>query len=640
MASGISTLLPPGSRVVALDTEASGLFVDEGARVSVVTLAWYDYSADENDPQIVSRCFAFDHGPLDKELPAGFKRSLFDDDAPNLGLEEWCDLVEWLQQQQLIAHNVKYDLHIMAAGHRKWGLGVDLSNRVVWDTNVVSFVMFPNQSTALKLTATRLWGEKEAETEKKLQVWLKKNKVNGNPRYDLAPWDLVGPYATKDAELCLRLWNYQTQLIDEGELDVPFSVVDREIDLAICLYRMESRGVGYDSEASLDAAHTLRTERVKVRQKLEQMGMRPVTEAGARRWFFDVCKAEPIEVTPGGKPSVNAESVLALAVKGVPGAAEYQAYNAYDDALSRYYEAWPAKCGADGRLRPSYHQVKAGGMKGQGRGTISGRLSVERVQLHAIPHDFRLPQNVPSVRSFFRAKPGHVLYEIDISQAEVRVATCIAHCEPMLEVLTSGDDVHGGTATQVFGINPGDEGWSMYRTLAKRLTFATIYGAGPKTFQQTLRTQANLDIPYAEAKGYLDDYRATFPEFRKLYFHMEYLASSKGYVQLVSGRLRHFSPYERDFMAHKAMNQLIQGNVADAMKIIKVEVEFNYPGILINEIHDSLMLEVPEGAVGLQIVEEVKALMVKILTELFGHFPNDKTKRIPWAVDAKEWNAA
>ena len=631
--SAITQLLPPGTRTVAFDTETSGLFVDDGARVSVVTLAWYCDDCGENEEQIETRCFAFDHGRLDKvDVPTSVPAGLFDDSAPNLGREEWDDLMAWLGRQWLVAHNVKFDLHILAAGHRKWGGGVDLSDRVVWDTNVVSFIVVPNQGTALKPTAERLWGTQESETQRNLDKWLRKH----GKRYDLAPWELVAPYATQDAALCLRLKSYQERMIEEGEVDVPYEVVDREIDLAICLYRMESRGVGFDKAACLKAASTLTIERDKMKDRLFRMGMRPVTDAGARKWFFTTCGAEIVNTTPGGTPSVDAETVTELVARKVPGANDYQLFKSYGDALSRYYEAWPAKVGEDGRLRPSYHQVKEGGMKGKGRGTISGRLAIERVQLHAIPADFRLPSIVPSVRKFFTPKPGHVLYEVDISQAEVRVATCVAQCEPMRQVLISGDDVHGSTAHAVFGISPGDEGWSMYRTLAKRLTFATIYGAGPRTFQNTLRTQANMDLPYDLAKGYLDDYRATFPEFRSLYFHMEYLASSRGFIRLVSGRLRHFSPFEQAYHSHKAMNQLIQGNVADAMKVIKIEVEFNHPGILLNEVHDSLMLEVPEDGAA-EIVADVERIMLTELRRLFGHYKNHPDKTIPWAVEAKAW---
>ena len=73
--------------------------------------------------------------------------------------------------------------------------------------------------------------------------------------------------------------------------------------------------------------------------------------------------------------------------------------------------------GGDGRIRTSFRQTKV----------VSGRLSVERVQLQAIPHDYQLGTlGVEGVRSFFKPDDGFELWEVDISQAEIRVATAVA----------------------------------------------------------------------------------------------------------------------------------------------------------------------------------------------------------------------
>lgn len=630
MSSQITDQLPnTRGMVVAYDTETSGLFTDEGARLSVVTLAW----GDSDEPE--TRCFPFDQGVLDKTDAKGVQAGLFDA-APNLGIAEWDELVAWLLRQKLVAHNIKFDLHMMRAGHRLWGRGVDLSGRIVWDTLVANPIVFPGTSPALKPTAERLWGETERDDERRLRQWLRKHKdARGNPRYDLAPWDLIAPYATRDAHQCIRLYYRQKRMIEEGAVAEPYELIDREIDLAICLYRMETRGVGFDVEGCRAAAATLRQEHAVLRRKLRLEWGREPTPAGARWWFFKKCAAEPITYTDAKTPSVDQDAVRELAMQGIPGAAEYERYSNYASALSKWYDNWPDLCGADGRIRPSYHQTKEGGVKGSGRGTVSGRLSVERVQLHAIPHDFRLPKNVPSIRSFFRANPGYELWEVDISQAEVRVATYCAHCEPMRQVLLSGDDVHGQTAQRVFGVTLDDPAWGKWRTLAKRLTFATLYGAGPRTFRRTLKEQANIVVPEAQAKEWLDEYRATFPQFRKLYRDQEWQVKRRGFVELETGRRRWFSPQERDFHPYKGMNQLIQANVAEAMKIAKVEVEYEYPGLLLNEVHDSLMLEVPAGAEGKAKVKLVADLMLTILEGLFGGWDADHP--VPWKVDAKLW---
>lgn len=636
MSSYLATQLPNrDGLIVCFDTEASGLFVDEGARVSIVSVAWMD-----DDDQVESRVFPFDQGVLDKPNTGKVTASLFDE-APNLGIDEWRYLAEWLQHQQLTAHNIKYDLHIMRAGHRVWGEGVDLSNQIRWCTLVTNPICFPTQSPALKKTAKRLWGEDEGEPERRLRKWLNKNKVKDRfgklqVRYDLAPWDLIGPYASLDANQGIRLYWHQMQMIEQGEVPESFALLDRQVDLALCLYRMECRGVGFAKEECMAAANQLRIERDKLRKHLVQTWGRDPTPEAARWWFFSKQAAEPIAVTDGGKPSVDQETVSELVMRGVPEAAEYEKLAAFNSALTKWYEGWPALCGPDGRLRPNYHQTKEeGAFESKSRGTVSGRLSVERIQLQAIPHNFRLPQGVPGVRSFFRARPGYDLWEIDISQAEVRVGCWASRCEAMRQVLLAGDDVHGATAIRVFGADPADPGWDRLRTLAKRATFATIYGAGPATFRKTLKEQAGIVISLDEAQEYLADYGDAFPEFRRLYFRSIDQCKQIGYVTLVTGRRRWFSQQERTFRPSKAMNQKIQGNVAEAMNIIKIETEYEYPGYLLNEIHDSLMLELPQGEEGVALSRCISALMVEVLTSLFGGW--DRDHPIPWKVDAKLW---
>lgn len=624
--------LPDSSGLtVALDTEASGLFVDSGARVSVVSLAWGE-EGEEN------RVYPFDHGVLDKGIN-GFQANLLEEDI-NLSESDWIELCDWLQRQWLVFHNAKFDLHIMAAGHRVYGRGVDLSNRVRWDTQVVNPIFFPNEPTGLKPTSARLWGDQERDTERALKRWLDnpKHKVDGQPRYDLAPWELVSPYAAEDAIKTIRLYYHQQRMMEAGEVLCRYSLIEQEIDLAICLFRMEQRGVGFDVEACDQAAQLLRKASTDIRVDLRRKWRRDVTPAGAAHYFFTQLGETPVNTSEKtGKASADQESIKELVLRGVPTAKEYQTYAMYQSALSKWYEAWPKLVGADGRLRPSFHQTKIAGQQGQGPGTINGRLSVERVQLQAIPHDFRhtLPDEVPHIRSLFRAAEGHELWEVDISQAEVRVATWAAKCLPMWQVLCAGDDVHGQTATKVFGVTEEDAEWSKYRTLAKRLTFGTLYGFGPATFQRTIREQVGIVASLQQCREWLDEYRGAFPEFRKLYYTAADDAKRRGFVILGGGRKRYFSDFERQFKSDKAFNAIIQGSVAEAMKRIKVEVEVTYPGILLNEIHDSLMLEVVQGDEGRAQVKLVEDLMLTVLEHMYGRWDDEHV--IPWKVDAKIW---
>jgi hypothetical protein len=59
---------------------------------------------------------------------------------------------------------------------------------------------------------------------------------------------------------------------------------------------------------------------------------------------------------------------------------------------------------------------------------------------------------------------------------------------------------------------------------------------------------------------------------------------------LISGRRRYFEKGEN---THKAFNAVIQGNVAEFMKDEMLWIDKMYPGTLLLQIHDSVVLELP-----------------------------------------------
>lgn len=196
-----SRVLPDAQNLaVAVDTETSGSHPDDGARLSIVSVAWLD----EQD-QIQAYAFPFHQGSVGKP---GHVPSLFDDDdsALNLPESEWHCLMQWLCSQRLIWHNAKFDLAILRAGVRGWA-GYDLLEQTVWDTMVVQKEITPTLTIALKETGERygLAGGKERDHEKRVKGWLKKNRKPAG-RYDLVPWVLLGPYASLDAYLTLALY--------------------------------------------------------------------------------------------------------------------------------------------------------------------------------------------------------------------------------------------------------------------------------------------------------------------------------------------------------------------------------------------------------------------------------------------------
>lgn len=613
-----------GNQACACDTETSGLFVDDGARVAVVSIAWLD-----DQDQVISYAFPFDQGPRDKLAQTSL--DLFDMENVNLPETEWYSLLGWLQQRRLVFHNAKFDCHMLKAGTRHWP-GVSLIDNAVWDTSLGNREIWPTHPTALKTTAAQigLIGDgSERDDEKALKDALKAQQKNrrvasGKNRYDLLPWETIEPYAAKDAILTILLYMRHLDELEQGT--VSRAHIDRELEVCKMLYRMEQRGIGFDSVRCLQAAAQLKEAKVEIARALPY----PATVAGAKKYYFDPANKEgmdliPYETTDNGAPALNDTVIRKMLNDQVPFIDIYQKCRKIDVALSMWYEAYPAMIGNDGRLRTNYRQTKESGEGGGG--AVSGRFSVERVNLQAIPHQSKLdlPEGVATPREFFGPREGCDLYELDLRQAELRVAAKVAKCGPMLEMIEAEADLHAVTATELFDVTPESDDWFKYRQIAKRGNFSFIFGVGPETFRQTLFKEAGIVLSLSDADGIVQAWRSLYPQFGRAIHRYDRAADRDRYVKLVNGRKRWFYPYE---YTHKAFNQVVQGSLAEFAKQWALATEHHHPGWLLLLIHDSQVMEVPAGDEGLRIVEHVARIGTKLGTNWF---------KVPMGVDFGKW---
>lgn len=658
----------PDGWPVSCDTETSKAHPDDGGTVAVVSFAYYDPA----DDSLVSQAVPFDQGMND--LPLGPK--IFAPDskldkstlrriskwpewaktevAPNRPPEDFDRLMGELSRFDLIFHNAKFDLMMIETGLRGHQ-GPNLEKSLGWDTMLAQLVREPQMPKGLKATAVRLEltesGMEDAEAEA-LKPWLgPKTGKNQDPRFDLVPWSVMEPYARVDAELTIWLWYYQQDLLDP-EADAEFwKHFGREMDLCHVLLHMERRGVGFDAEECRRAAEKLHVELDQVAEKLPFKGGtgRPTPNA-ARKFFFATSADDeeirpgtedfrglrpfPDKMTKGGKaappqPQVDEEVIKRLVQAGAPFAEEYEQHEGLKSAISKWYEPWAESCGADGRLRTSHKQG----------GTVSGRLAVGRVQLQAIPHDYLMPsQNVPAVRSLFRPKPGHELWEFDVSQAEIRLATAIAQCWPMLRGIQQGDDSHSIACKLMFEIDEDDPDWDQRRQVAKRCNLGILYGAGQKVIQEQLLKFTGIHYKLPQIRKWIDDWRGAFPQFVDALEAAQRQAERKGFVRLYNGRERWFSDYEP---SHKAFNQIVQGSLAEIMKDIMVDIDRLWPGELLLQIHDSVLLETPT-----EVAEQRSALVCDLMKNRFEKAvwrpwePGGEPVLVPYRSDAKRWERA
>lgn len=215
-------------------------------------------------------------------------------------------------------------------------------------------------------------------------------------------------------------------------------------------------------------------------------------------------------------------------------------------------------------------------------GTYTGRLSCSNPNLQAVAKS----TEVFKVKDVFTARPGYIMVQADYKQAEMRLVTHYTKDRLMKELIENDADLHSETANRL----------GIPRQAAKRLNFSVIYGIGAKHLSESLR----VDLPVA--KDYLEKYHGLYPGFRKLMYQCEDFAKEYGYIEMWTGRLRHFNVKEAD--PHKAMSNLIQGGVAE---IVRVAISRLFPAIadiggrMLMQVHDSIIFEIPESSINVAL---------------------------------------
>lgn len=596
---------------VAVDTETSGLHPDDGARVACISLTWpdperWEGSADpdaEHEVPLITAAFPFDQGERDKLPTTQLDLWTHNQPDPNLGVYEWAELMGWLAEQNLVFHNAKFDLTMIKAGTRHWE-GMDLSGSLVWDTMLAQRIIYPTEPMGLDASAKRLGlTGKQGLTE--LKKWLE-SRGHKPYRYDLAPWDLVEEYVSADTELTAKLYLHQLSLIEQGEVDS--ALIDRRMDtelrLLVALYNIEQRGVKYDADRSAEIGRGLSERADQIAKTLPF----PATPAGASKYFYGELGLKPDRVSEKtGRPTLDEEQVRKWRKQGVQWADEYAELNKLRRAVSMWYQGYAEKIGVDGRLRTTFRQ---GHVK-------SGRMSVERVQLQAMPKKDKNLEGVPGVRELLQCEPGMGLWNLDLSQAELRVASRIANCTNMLEMLARGVDLHGETNKQVLRAKEEDPDWKETRDIAKRLTFGGIFQIGPKTFRTTLAKLADIEISTQKAYELIMGWRNMYPEFTWAYQKAENTAKRQGFVRLLRGTefetRSHFGTYDYH---HTAWSRIVQGSLAEAFKHLLIGVDEKWPGALVLTVHDSLVLELPLDE-GDQVAGEIVKWGGELMSNLF-----------------------
>ena len=264
-------------------------------------------------------------------------------------------------------------------------------------------------------------------------------------------------------------------------------------------------------------------------------------------------------------------------------------YRELEKLRSTYVDALPQLVNPrTHRIHTSFNQTVA----------ATGRLSSSDPNLQNIPIRTEIGREI---RKGFVADPGAVFLSVDYSQIELRVMAHFSGDDAFVTAFTKGIDVHKQTASVIFDV-PIDEVTPDMRGRAKTVNFATLYGQGPFSLAR------QLGISRDEAREFIDTYFERFQGVRRFLDAQVEMAKEQGYVETLMGRRRYVPELKsgnwnvRQFGERVAQNTPIQGTAADLMKKAMIDVQaalddMGSKSMMLLQVHDELLLEVPEGEV-------------------------------------------
>ena len=562
------------------------------ARLDEAELVGFDTETTGLEPMIarlVGMSFALERDayylPLAHEYPG----------APEpFGVERALGLLRpWLENpaRRKAGQNLKFDAHILA-NH-----GVDLRG-IAHDTLLESYVYEVHERHDLDSLARRHLGW---ETISYDDVTGK-----GASRIPFSAVDVkrATEYAAEDADCALAVHHV---LHPRLAADEKLLYVYQEIELPVLpvLLAMERNGVLLDAAQLVAQSHQLGKELFELEQQAYALAGQPFnlnSPKQIREILFERQKLPVKKKTPSGDPSTD-EDVLTELALDYPLPKRLLEFRGLAKLKSTYTDKLPRMVDAKtGRVHTTYSQAVA----------VTGRLASNDPNLQNIP--IRTPQG-RRIREAFIAPPGAKIVSADYSQIELRIMAHISGDAGLMKAFERGDDVHRATAAEVFSV-PLDKVSVDERRAAKTINFGLIYGMSAFGLAQ------NLGIERATAQAYIDSYFIRYPGVARYMQETRELARRRGYVETVFGRrlwlpeIASGGPQRRQAAERAAINAPMQGTAADLIKLAMIEVSAwlareKLATKLIMQVHDELVLEVPEGELA-QVKEKVPELMQNV----------------------------
>lgn len=171
----------------------------------------------------------------------------------------------------------------------------------------------------------------------------------------------------------------------------------------------------------------------------------------------------------------------------------------------------------------------------------------------------------------FVAPEGYFVAELDLSQAELRIAASMSADPTMLEIYRNAGDIHTATALVVLNMTmeqfrelPKTE-QKLARTKAKSVNFGFLYGMGWRNFIVFAKTQYGVEFTENEAKAIRTGFFKKYSRLTIWHEKTRAFAMKHKFVRSYSGRIRHLPMVDsgEEYIQQEALRQAINSPVQE-----------------------------------------------------------------------------
>ncbi len=457
--------------------------------------------------------------------------------------------------------------------------------------------------------------------------------------YEDVPVKTMLEYAALDAALTREVFKQQFDRMKEeyerdrllrkyGEAQPLLNVyMSHTVPMSQPIAEIEHKGIRVDREKAEEALSQFDGWIFNYEQKLHEEAGHPFnvnSSAALQTVIFDEMGFKAVKKTDKGSPSLNEEALVEM-------------YDEHDTAFFKnlvshrkickvrntFVKKWADLSGYDGMLRYSLHQ----------NGTATYRLSSSDPGMQNVPA-FLDEEGFNLKALFLPDSEEFDLYDLDISNAELRVLCAYSEDDALIEAFNNGKDIHCLTGA---GITPylyedlvahkEDKTSDQHkvRQLSKAVNFGVIYMMGAKGLSNTLWSKQRMVVSEGEAQNYLDLFFGKYPGVKIYISYTKYLVEKYGFVETYTGRKRRFPlacHSRRNVLKayRQAVNFRIQSTAADMINANLVDLQDRIRplgGRVLLTVHDSILFQLPKGTT------EVRPLLDEVIL--------DGTKeRFPW----------